>query len=114
MRDAVRDYLVVDTRNLDKHGKPKEEHKVKWKPPPKSKAGEALFKKMVTEQERMEMDLTEMYYKVQDILYLKHYLAADPEKKKGHFNNRDLWMLEQYERMIRSSNATSTVKLSRH
>jgi hypothetical protein len=38
-RDAVRDYLVFDTRNLDQNGKEKTS-KIKWKPPPKSKFGE--------------------------------------------------------------------------
>ena len=47
----MRDYLVVDTRNLDKNGKEKE-YKPKWKPPPKSKAGERLTRAIVTEKER--------------------------------------------------------------
>jgi len=103
---------VLDTRNLDKHGKEKV-NKPKWKPPPKSKAGELLTRAVVTEHERQLLDLQEKYEKVKDILYLNNYKDADPEEKHCHFNRRDMWLLNEYACAQKACDATTTCKLTK-
>jgi hypothetical protein len=103
---------VFDTRNLDKNGKEKVD-KIKWKPPPKSKFGEQMTRAIVTEKERQQMDLHEKFETVKDLLYLNNYLKADPRRERSHFNQRDLWLLSEYQHAVKATNATTTSKMNK-